>query len=299
MKQESTVSQPASDYASALAQFAALQALDDDPCVNPDCRSQLLSHGRMTERVIVLMHGMTNCPCQFRKLAPLFYERGYNVLSPRQPREGFTDLDTTALSGLTLSELRNSAHRAIDIARGLGQQVTVVGISAGGTLAAWLAQQRADVHAAVLIAPFFGALPRLPILNMAANVALIRLLQVAPNIMTQWIKPFTEGPPQGYHGFASRGLATAMRLGLEVYRDARVAAPAAGSILMMLNPVDPAVNNEMSLDVLNRWRKRSDRVELYYFDAKRHLIHDIIDPAQPQQQVDYTYPILIEQSTRL
>src|SRR5579864_2216935 len=94
------VANPAANYAEAMAQLASLQALDT-PVVNPQCGTQALTHGRTTERVIVLIHGMTNCPRQYRQLAPLFFERGYNVLIPRMPANGLLDRDTTALSRLT------------------------------------------------------------------------------------------------------------------------------------------------------------------------------------------------------
>ncbi len=288
---------PARDYAEALAQFAALQTLDN-PDVNPLCHSELLTHGHMTERVIVLIHGMTNCPRQFQRLAPLFYERGYNALIPRQPRNGLRDTNTRALGGLTLVEQQDYAHRVVDIARGLGRHVTVLGISAGGTLAAWLAQFRDDIDLAVPIAPLFGILPALPIFNTSANFALMRLLQLAPNFMTQSISPFKEGPPQGYLGFASRGLASAMRLGNQVYRAAGAESPRARSILLMLNPVDPAVNVKLSLATLERWQRRGAQARLFNFDARRKLIHDVIDPEQPAQQCDYVYPILLEQVTQ-
>jgi alpha-beta hydrolase superfamily lysophospholipase len=208
-------------------------------------------------------------------------------------------VDTRSLGGLTVAEQVDNASQAVDIAQGLGRHVTVLGISAGGTLVSWLAQYRQDVDAAVAIAPLFGILPSLPALNTSLNFALMRLLQWAPNVMTQSIRPFTEGPPQGYRGFATRGLASAMRVGRQVFRSAASEPPRAHSVLMMLNPVDPAVNNAMSRDLLGRWQRRGGQTSLYLFDSARKLIHDIIDPEQPQQQIDYVYPILLEQITSM
>lgn len=301
MKQVQTrirIGNPAPDYAAALAQLAAMRALDT-AAVNPRCQTQMLSHGRRTERAIVLIHGMTNCPRQYRQLAPLFFERGYNVLIPRMPENGLLDRDTTALARLSIAELERFGHQVVDLARGLGERVTVVGISAGGTLAAWLAQTRGDVDVAVPIAPLFGLLPNLPILNDPMNFALTRLFALAPNLMTQRVAPFKGGPSQSYRGFATRGLARVMLLGREVYRAARTARPAAGAILMMLNPMDPAVNGAISRTVLRRWERQGARADLYTFDPARKLIHDVIDPEQTEQQCDYTYPILLEQITRL
>lgn len=286
--------QPAADYAAALERLAALKESDSE-AVNPACHTDLMTHGHTTDRVIALIHGMTNCPRQYSKLAPLFFERGYNVLLPRQPRNGLRDKNTRALGGLTLAEQQEFANQVVDIARGLGRHVTVAGISAGGTIAAWLAQYRDDIDLAAPIAPLFGILPTLPVLNTAANIGVMRLFQWAPNLMTQSISPFKEGPPQGYLGFATRGLASVMRLGHEVYRAAAAEQAQARAILLMLNPKDPAVNNTLSRDLLARWQRHDSQATLYTFDPARKLIHDIIDPEQREQQCDYVYPILLEQ----
>lgn len=292
------VGKPAANYAEAMAQLAELRSLDTAE-VNPQCGAQALTHGHATERVIVLIHGMTNCPRQYRQLAPLFFELGYNVLIPRMPANGLLDRDTTALARLTIADLQTFGNGVVDIARGLGAHVTIAGISAGGTLVAWLAQTRGDIDAAVPIAPLFGLLPDLPVLNDPANFAITRLLALAPNIMTQRVSPFKGGPPQSYRGFATHGLARVMEMGRQVYRAAQTQRPAARSILLMLNPEDPAVNGSLSRTVLRRWQRQGAHASLYSFDATRKLIHDVIDPEQVEQQCEYTYPILLEQITRL
>ncbi len=50
----------------------------------------------------------------------------------------------------------------VDIARGLTDHVTMAGISCGGLITGWAAQQRQDVDLAVLTSPGFGfkAIPR-------------------------------------------------------------------------------------------------------------------------------------------
>ena|SRR6266487_1268646 len=64
---------PAPDYENALARFAEMQSREEaDPRLNPLCRSKLLTHGRKVENVIVLIHGMTNCPISMSSLRPYF-----------------------------------------------------------------------------------------------------------------------------------------------------------------------------------------------------------------------------------
>src|SRR5690348_8994901 len=124
----SSAPNPACDHDEALKRFAAMQALDG-PAVNPVCRSTLLTHDASTEQVIVLAHGITNCPRQFVQLAPLFFERGYGALIPRIPWNGFADQSGVAMERLTARELRAFGDEIVDIARGLGERVTVLGLS--------------------------------------------------------------------------------------------------------------------------------------------------------------------------
>src|SRR5947209_12395254 len=90
---------PAHGYAAGMARLAALAALDG-PDVNPACRTRVYTHGAPTERVIVCLHGLTNCPAQFDSLARLAYASGSNVIVPRLPMHGYADRMTPALAGL-------------------------------------------------------------------------------------------------------------------------------------------------------------------------------------------------------
>jgi hypothetical protein len=284
----------AQSYDEAMRHFAALQGLDDD-AVNPLCRSQLLTHGAMAERVVVLLHGMTNCPQQYVQFAPLLFERGCNVLIPRMPGNGLLDRNTRALGRLTVEASARSATETLHIAVGLGRRVVVAGISAGGVVAGWLGQFQRGVDAAVLIAPSFGIVPPLRVANDAVNHLATQILSILPNVMTQRFKPFTEGPPQGYYGFATRGLAAMLRMGDAVQRAARTTAPACQRFALVLNAADPAVNNPLTLHIAERWQAHGATVTNYAFSADHHYIHDIIDPQQPQQHVAETYPVLLDQ----
>ena len=288
---------PASDYEAAMARFEQVRAREaamDE--LNPVCLSKLLTHGQKTEHTIILMHGMTNCPEQFRELAPLFYERGYNVLIPRIPGNGLADPDTSALKDVTAEQLCDCCTDMVDMARGLGEHVTFLGISVGGTMAAWVAQHRADVALAVPIAPLFS-LGR----NMGVWMSRLAMyvLLVLPNLMTQWIRPFAGAMGHNYHGFATRGLAQSMRLGFSVYDAARTTKPAAQSIVVITNAADPAVNNAITQKLVERWRANGmQRLDTYEFDDSYQLIHDLIDPTQEQQQTALVYPIMLNLITQ-
>jgi carboxylesterase len=177
--------------------------------------------------------------------------------------------------------------------------MAVVGLSGSAVIVAWLAQFRADVDKAIVIAPVFGLLPNWPIFGTRSNHAVAGLLDLLPNIMTQSIMPFKEGPAHGYLGFATHGLSHTMDLGAVVFKAAQTTLPAARRVLMVMNDADPAVNNAMIRDLTARWKKTApDRVDFYDFPASMGLIHDIIDPQQKQQKTDLVYPILLDLFTK-
>jgi esterase/lipase len=285
--------EPATDYETALARFAQIHAQEAaDESLNPVCCSKLLTHGNKTERVIILMHGMTNCPQQFVELAPIFFAQGYNVLIPRMPHNGLADPDTDDLRYLKSVELRDCSNEMVDIARGLGDHITFLGLSVGGLMATWVAQYRDDVNKAVIIAPSFTIGPRL---GVGISRIIMRLFLILPNIMTQRLKPFKDGPDHNYLGFATKGLGEMMRFGFSIYDVSKKRSAAAQSVLIITNAADAAVNNKITLEVAKNWQNNGlHQLNKYEFDAKYKLIHDLIDPGQKEQNVSVTYPILLD-----
>ena len=148
-------------FRSSVAAIARRQAIDD-AIAAPGARSILLVGGAPTARAIVLLHGLTDSPRQFEAFAYLLHADGNNVYVPRLPEHGLRGKDVGVLSALTAAQLRGVAVSVVIEARGLGDSVVVVGLSMGGTVGAWIAQQR-EVSRAVLIAPAIepGRIPSL------------------------------------------------------------------------------------------------------------------------------------------
>jgi alpha-beta hydrolase superfamily lysophospholipase len=190
---------PAADYGEALSRFQKIQGTEG-PELNPVCHSILLTHGKRTKRAVVFFHGLTNCPEQFRELGRTFYELGYNVLIPRQPRHGLADRRVENLTPLKAEELRDCADTGVDIACGLGEKVYVAGLSGGGTMAAWVAQNRSEVARVLLIAPALG----LPLReSLRAQWVMAFVFPLIPDIRIDR----ASAPAHAYTGFSSRGLA--------------------------------------------------------------------------------------------
>ena len=282
---------PARTYEEALGLIEALRA-EDSPAISPECRSELLTHGGRTRRAIVMLHGLTNCPAQFDSLGRLAFARGANVLIPRLPRHGLADRMTGELARATSRELRELADRALDAAHGLGDSVTVVGLSVGGTLAAWAAQERGDVDRAVLIAPMLGAARA----RGAWTPVVARLFGALPNLFVWWndsLKQDLPGPKHVYPRFATRTVAADLVLGWMVRERALRAAPACRSIAMITVGGDIAVDNGLNAEVVAAWRRHGAReVETYEFPGALHLNHDIVDPEQVGGNPAITYPVL-------
>jgi carboxylesterase len=284
---------PAPNFEAAAQRVRAL--IDEDgAAIGPGCGTLLLSHGRPTEHVVVLLHGLTNCPAQFDSLGRLCFERGANVLIPRLPRHGLADRMTTELSRADARELREFTDRVVDAARGLGARVTVVGLSVGGTMAAWAGQRRPDVDRVVVIAPLLSPPGRLPPpLARAAT----RLAAALPNLFVWWDDRRRErllGPQHVYPRFATRAAAASLILGADVLAQAQARAPACRSAAFVTIEGDRAVGNDAIRALAGEWRARRRPVTELEFPARLALNHDVIDPEQVGANPAVTYPPILQ-----
>ena len=277
----------------ALAGFEAVRAREAQLPLNPRCLSHLLTHGAKVKRVVVFFHGLTNCPAQAEQLAPQLFALGYNVYVPRMPQHGDADQLSLALADLTAEQLVDEANETMAIAKGLGDEVVVTGLSAGGILSSWLAQYRADADQSISMAPFLGP----HVLPKWANRAATNLLLLLPNMMVWWDPKTRDNPPgmtYAYPRFATHGLAQVMRLGAAVMDSAAQNKPLGSGIAMMLNEADEAVSNQLAEDLIADWRKHGAEVNVETLPLKLGLGHDLIDPHQPTGDPALVYGLLID-----
>ncbi len=288
----------ANSYEQAIAQIDSLRA-DDSPAIATDCVTELLTHGRRTAHVVVLLHGLTNCPAQFDVLALTAYANGANVLVPRLPHHGFADRMTDELARVDARELCAFTDRVLDAAHGLGDTVTVAGLSIGGVMTAWAAQERSDVDRAVVIAPMIGW-ARAP--GTLRTRAITRLGLALPNQFVWWDevrKQDLDGPKHVYPRFASRSVAATMWLGGTVLERAARSAPAARSLVMVTVGGDIAADNGAAAALVNLWRGHGARELLTYeFPESLKLNHDVVDPEQVGGDPALTYPVLLRYISR-
>lgn len=262
--------------------------------VRRNCTLQLLEHGRPTERVFVLLHGLSNCPAQFSELGRQLFERGHNVLIPLLPYHGEENRLATEWGGLTGENMLEGGNQAADLARSLGQNVIVAGLSINGATVAWMAQNRKDLHKAVLLAPFLAPfnLPDFVLLPLE------RLLLRLPNMFFWWDPRQREnlaGPPYAYPRFPTRVIGETMFLGRSVLDQSRVLPPKCPLILTITSASDIAANNAVTEQLIANWRAlRPTGIETFQFPADQEIPHDFIDPNQTNQRIDIVYPKIIE-----
>ena len=287
---------PAVNYSEAVDRIDSIRQ-SEGVSFNPLCRVQFMDQGNKTKKAILLVHGYTSCPEQFRLLGEAFYEQGYNVLIAPLPHHGLANRMTTEQERLTAEELVTYADQMIDITRGLGDQVTIMGLSGGGVIAAWAAQMRGDIDQAVIISPGFGYYQ----IPTPLTIPAMNFFRKWPNYY-QWWEPTQKeaSPPMyAYPRYASRALAEILALGSAVKVSACRTTPASKAILVITNANDTTVNNELTDQVVHCWQEHgATRLETHVLDAGLKLGHDIISPDQPGQRIDVVYPLLIELVTK-
>jgi pimeloyl-ACP methyl ester carboxylesterase len=283
-------SRPAGSHAEALERVAAFRALDDES-IRPEAYTRLYDCGSRTPIAVVLLHGFTNHPGQYETFAPMVRDRGHNVFVPRLPEHGDKDRMTTRLASLTAEELLGATSEALDIARGLGERVCMLGISTSALLCAYFAQYRADVARSILVAPVFAIL-RFPYLLSTVTV---RAFGAAPNAFLWWDprKKAQQLPKTAYPRFPTHGLAQAMRVGFDVHAESGSHPPQAGCAELISNRADPAVNNRVSENVVERWNARRPGFATSFTFTDLPANHDIIDTNSPRPRPEIVYPRLL------
>src|SRR5215216_1022009 len=286
--------EPVANFEEAITLVKAMQQEDNQDLAWDVCVTQLYDHGKQAQHVIVLLHGFTNCPEQFNKLGKQYYEAGYNVFIPRLPYHGLADRLTDELVNLTAEGLTVFGDNVVNIAHGLGEQITIMGISGSGTLVAWLAQNRSDIDFAFAIAPLLG----LAFIPPSFTKIFERIALLLPNFFLWWDPRTKADNPYSiyyaYPRYPARALVEIIRLAMITRAQAAKSPPAAKSITLIVNDAEPAVSNAEILILLKLWRKHGvANLSEYHFDKDMKLPHDIITPGTPGVPIGDVHPRLI------
>ena len=115
-------------------------------------------------RGALVLHGFTGCPQSMRPLAEAFAAASYTVELPRLPGHGTTVED---MARYGWSDWAAAAEAAYADLAARTDSVVVAGLSMGGTLTLYLAEQHPEITAIVLVNPLVEPEDFAPLVNMA------------------------------------------------------------------------------------------------------------------------------------
>jgi carboxylesterase len=232
------------------------------------------------------LHGFSDAPTQFATVGAHLFADGDNVYIPRLPHHAERSAPLRALARVRAEELASFGDSTADIARGLGDTIIVVGLSAGGVIAGWIAQTHATVHRAVLIAPAIAPGG----LSDDQGAGLVVLASTLPDI--QRARAPDSSRLENVPGITTHGLAELLRLGRRVYDAADNKPSGARNVVFLLNELDHTVSEDASVDLAQRWFDRGAAVSVYRFGAAAKLPHNVMELTERGGNVEVAYPVV-------
>lgn len=263
---------PVDSYDDAVERIRSVAAAEAGPDLQPEGRSIALLADGPTEEAVVIFHGYTTVPEQFRLIGEAYRAAGRNVWIPRLPFHGMTDRMTTEFSRLTASGLREFADQSIDIGAGLGERLTVVGLSGGGSLALWSGFERPEVDHTVLISPLLHPLGY-PEWQARPIVRALRLSPV--DSYAWWNEELKARNVEGYDypRYSLKGIAALLSLAHWVQDEGR--APLASTVTLIRNDGDTKLDGAFNERLLTGLVP-AERLSVYRIPASAGLLHDLV-----------------------
>jgi len=280
-----------SSFAEATAALAELDGMEL-PLLREDCASIRLDSGKKEAKVALLLHGYTNCPKQFLEFGQRLQAKGYNVLIPRAPGHGYSDRGTDALGAVTAGDFATYLHTSVAIAEQMGEEITLMGLSGGGTLTLWATLFEPKVDRFIAVAPV--AYPRgfAPILRRGV----IRYAAWTPNEFSWWDKVQQQnlpGPMHAYRRYASKSMGAILHMAAYV-EEQLGRLPQDAPITFVINDADKALRDEELHQLADRFAAAGASVERLVFPRDLGYPHDLMDPENIKDNKDAVYTALLE-----
>ncbi len=270
---------PAADRAAALARLDVLTARDEG--VPEMTRTRLLEPDGPAPVTIVIWHGFTNAPAQFVAVGERLRDAGYRVLLPRMPHHGLADVLNRELTELTEAELVEQVDTCIDIADGLGDEVWVIGLSAGGTMASWASATRSEVRRAVLAAPLVAPKG----FPMPAVRLCVKFPRIVPGMYMWWdprVKADLGHSPYAYPGFPLPGVMPFLHLSESLFDGTVTVGHRLDRVVLISNPNDLAVRQDAARAFATTvFAGSADYFGEARIDGQLGWMHDFVDPWSP------------------
>ena len=118
--------------------------------VRDGCHPRIMEHPESTKKAIVLVHGLTDSPYFMTAIGDYFFRNlGYNVYIPLLHCHGLKE--PNGMEGIELEEWKANVNFAIKLAASQSQQVSVGGLSTGGTLSFYMAATKPRINGALYL----------------------------------------------------------------------------------------------------------------------------------------------------
>ena len=110
---------------------------------------------------VVMFHGYTAGPWQYKEMAARFHDAGYNVLAPRMPGHGCVDAEGVPTGDYvpntgTQQQWDDFIDQSFQLAAGLGAPVWALGLSGGANVALRMGERHPEVKGVGAMAPYLG-----------------------------------------------------------------------------------------------------------------------------------------------
>ena len=279
---------PALSYEEALQKFSFIQQKEATLPLSLEGHSRLMVHPAKTDRVFVLLHGLSSCPQQFASFGKILFDRGANVVILRARDAGYANIFNKEQNQQSGQDLVDQATESLDIAAGLGHHITIVGLSAGALGATWMAEHRDGIDQVLLISPFFGAYEwSLPALDVATA-----FLVYLPNFYILK-KNYSSEPSYVYPRYGTQCLAKTLQLSRAVRS---FKGPLKAQHLdILFSGADVVVNDQLTKKVAQQWSAQNPgKVFEYEFPASLNIAHDCIDPNSYSSKTELSYPEILK-----
>ncbi|MFH7025081.1 MAG: alpha/beta hydrolase [Heteroscytonema crispum UTEX LB 1556] len=240
------------------------------PIKNEACRSKFFFHEHLTPKVCLFFHGFTAGLYQFEPLGKALFAAGYNVLIPLQPGHGLAgdwNGDNPPPLPTERQIYEEFALSWLEVAKTLGQQVIVGGLSTGANLAANLAiEHPQEIERVLLFAPALAS----------NNIIVDFFVEILP-FYYEWLNKDNPGN-FGYKGFKIPALRLFMDMGKEVLErlENEIAAP----MFVIFSESDRTINHHELKTLFSTLLKQQPKSWYFMFDKLLEIPHTMMTKAE-------------------
>ncbi|BDM83084.1 alpha/beta hydrolase [Acaryochloris marina] len=112
--------------------------------VRDGCHALIFEHAEPTDKAIVLVHGLSDSPYFMSEIGEYFHQMGYNVYVPLLHFHGLKE--PMGMEDVEVNEWKANVNFAIDVANDKAEQVSIGGLSTGGTLSVLMAATHPSIN---------------------------------------------------------------------------------------------------------------------------------------------------------